>query len=365
MPRNVRIGLVGTGFGRRVMLPAFAACDGAELAAVCSGRRGNAEATAKLFDIPGIYDDYEAMLEHEKLDLVAITTPPHLHWPMTRAAAERGVHVLCEKPTALDVTEARHMRDAAVQAGILHLIDHELRFHPTLVQLKALIGEGYLGPPESVSFSVQWRYPLVLNRPWNWWFDADKGGGLLGALGSHQIDLVRWAFDTEFRRVNGFVHSFVKERPLPDSKETRPVTSDNFCAFTAKLANGAYGTVTLDATARVLSERNRWTIAFHGRDGSLVFDGRGRLWGMKGEDKTELTQPAPEADVPGLPEGAFPTGFAYFAKAIVDALRRGERQVAGAATFEDGVRVQAALDAVRASHREGRWIRLDGAPRPS
>lgn len=353
MSDEIRIGLVGTGFGRRVVLPAFAACQGSRVAAVCSRRRENAEAAAEAFRIPGIYTDYEAMLDREALDLVVITTPPHLHGPMTRAALERKLHVLCEKPMALDLGEARRMEEMARQSGTLAFINHELRFNPALGRLQELVNEGYLGRPETVSFHIRWSYPMDRGRPWGWWFDRDKGGGLLGALGSHQIDLLRW-MTGEFVRVKGHLHTFVRRRRLPDSEETRDVTSDDYCAFSGELEGGALGTVTLDATARVRSDRDRWRVALHGESGSLVFEGDGRLWGLKQDGAPEELAISGTVDVPGLPEGQFPLSFARFSQRLVDALQRNET-VAGAATFSDGMHVQAVLDAVRRSHERGGW----------
>ncbi len=358
----IRIGLIGTGFARRVMLPAFRALEGVQIVAICSGRRENAERTAQEHGIPAAYDDYREMLERESLDLVAIVTPPHLHRPMTLAALERGVHVLCEKPTAMNAPEAREMLEAAERAGVLHLIDHELRFHPSLRALKERIEKGELGAPERVTFSVHWRYPMDPNRPWGWWFDASKGGGLLGALGSHQIDLLRWLLG-EVRRVCGHLHTVVKERPHPETGERGRVTSDDYCAFFVELRNGAVGAVVLDATARAPSAEESWRVAFHGERCSLVFDGLGRLWRVERDGEAEeITPPAPVyrvPEVPDLPEGVFSTGFWFFAQAIVEALKQGRRTVEGAATFHDGLKVQEALDAVRRSSQEGKgWVEL-------
>ncbi len=359
----IKIGLIGTGFARRVMLPAFRALEGVEITAVCSGRRENAERTAQEYGIPAAYDDYREMLEREPLDLVAIVTPPHLHRPMALAALERGLHVLCEKPTALNAQEAREMLQAAERAGVLHLIDHELRFHPSLQKLRALIEEGELGAPERVTFSIHWRYPMDPKRPWGWWFDASKGGGLLGALGSHQIDLLRWLLG-DLKRVCGHLHTVVKERPHPETGELVPVTSDDYCAFFVELQNGAVGAVVLDATARAPSVEESWRVVLHGERSSLLFDGLGRLWCIvKDGEAQEITPQAPvyrvpEAEAPGLPEGVFPTGFWFFAREIVAALREGRTRVEGAATFHDGLKVQEALDAVRASHAQRRWVEL-------
>ncbi|HEY5595896.1 MAG TPA: Gfo/Idh/MocA family oxidoreductase [Candidatus Bipolaricaulota bacterium] len=352
--KDIRIALVGTGFGKRVMLPAFAACPGGKVVAVCSGQRANAQAAATAHGISGIYTDHHAMLEHEALDLVVITTPPRLHWPMVEAALQKRVNILCEKPAAMNLEEARKMYQGAKRAGVLHWIDHELRFHPTLLAMKAIIDQGYLGSIDSVSFSIQWNYPIVLARAWNWWFDRKAGGGLLGALGSHQVDLVRWLLGTEFKRVSGLMHDFLKERP--DAQGVlKPVTTDNFCAFSAELEGGAVGTVTLDATARVLGERERWTLSLHGKDGSLIYDGDGRLWGLRDQEKSEHTPPDPLPHPDNLPQGIFPTGFKHLSSRLVESLQSG-KELAGAATFYDGMKVQGVLDAIRLSHEQGRWI---------
>jgi predicted dehydrogenase len=337
------------------MLPAFAACEGAKVVAICSAHRENAQAAAQEHDIRGIYTDYEAMLDGEDLDFAVIVTPPHLHHRIALAALQRKLNVLCEKPTAMNLEEARQMYEMAQKVGVLHLIDHELRFNPTLVQLKELIRDGYLGAPESVSFSIQWGYPMDPDRPWGWWFDQTKGGGLLGALGSHQVDLLRWLLG-EFKAVNAHLHTFVKERGLPNSREKRAVTSDDYCSFMAELEGGSVGTVVLSATARLKSDHERWTIAFHGEKGSLVYDGQRRLWGMREQKVEEFTQPDPLAHTSGLPEGLFSSSFLHFARRIIPALQSGQVAVDGAATFYDGMCVQAVLDAIRLSHEQGRWV---------
>lgn len=356
MKRTIQIGLIGTGFARRVMLPAFAACEGAEMVAICSAKQENAKSAAQEYKIRGVYTDYEAMMDQEDLDLVVIATPPYLHKPITLAALQRKLHVLCEKPTALNLAEAHEMYEMAQKKGVVHLIDHELRFNPTLLKLKERIDSGYLGAPKSVSFSIQWGYPMDPDRPWDWWFDSTKGGGLLGALGSHQVDLLRWLLG-EFKQVSSRLHTFVKERRTPDSKQKHPVTSDDYCAFLAELENGAVGTVILDATARLTSDDKRWNIAFHGESGSLIYDGQRRLWGVRSSQPVEeLTPPDSLRNVPGLPEGLFPQSFVHFSRGLIQALQNGQSAIEGAATFYDGMRVQAVLDAIRLSHKEGRWV---------
>ena len=113
MAERVGIGIIGTGFARRVQIPAFLACENVEIASVASGRIENARATADEFGIEHYTDDWRETVRHADVDLVCITTPPVLHREMALLALEHGKHILCEKPMAMNVAEAEEMTNAA------------------------------------------------------------------------------------------------------------------------------------------------------------------------------------------------------------------------------------------------------------
>src|ERR1044071_4466156 len=94
---KVGVGFVGTGFARRAQAPACRACEGAALAAVCSGSLENAQKTAEEFSIPHACQDYHELLALPEVDLVVISAPPYLHQQMALAALDAGKHVICEK----------------------------------------------------------------------------------------------------------------------------------------------------------------------------------------------------------------------------------------------------------------------------
>jgi predicted dehydrogenase len=194
---------------------------------------------------------------------------------------------------------------------------------------------------------------MALNRPWNWWFDEKAGGGMLGAIGSHQSDLVRWLLDTEFSRVQGTVKNFLPPQPDAKTQVLKPVTTDNYAQFFGELENGAVGSILLDATARQTQGwRNR--VEFHGDKGSLIYDEDGKLWALDADGKEEQTPPDPlrgTIDAPGM----FPEAFVHYSRALVNALHQ-NTPFEGAATFEDGVKIQAILDAVRRSSQQGGWV---------
>ncbi|MEE9400155.1 MAG: Gfo/Idh/MocA family oxidoreductase, partial [Dehalococcoidales bacterium] len=144
-PEKIRVGVIGVGIGTSIHIPGFQACSDIEVTAVCSARQGRAEAAAKKFGIPNVFTDYREMLELDRLDAVAVTSPPHLHYPITIAALEANKHVLCEKPMAMNLEEVKKMYQEAENRKLVHMINHEFRFLPARVRMKELVEEGYLG----------------------------------------------------------------------------------------------------------------------------------------------------------------------------------------------------------------------------
>jgi predicted dehydrogenase len=115
MKEKVRIGIIGTGFARTVQIPAFLECSDAQIVSVASGQIENARKTAEQFNIEHFTNDWRETVERADIDLICITTPPDTHCEMTLRAIECGKHVLCEKPMAMDVEEARQMTEKRVK----------------------------------------------------------------------------------------------------------------------------------------------------------------------------------------------------------------------------------------------------------
>jgi predicted dehydrogenase len=350
MAAKLKVGVIGTGFGSTVQIPGFRANPRVEVVAVASGQAGKARRVADSFGVAHAFDDY-AKLAAADLDLVSVTTPTHLHHPMVMAALAAGRHVLCEKPMALSTAEATEMRDAAQRAGVIHAIDHELRFQPNRRKVRQLIAEGFIGQPRHVllSFATPQRRDPAL--PWRWWYDAARGGGVLGAVGSHQIDLLRYWLG-EIDGVLGTVETYVRERPDPASGGRQAVTSDDFTTFALRFASGAVGVVMLSV---VTAHARGYRIEVWGDAGSLVLDEQERLWGAPaGKELAELTEAETLTAPPGMNYASlwglsFLRLVDHLAAAILD-----RAPVAPAATFDDGLAVQRVIDALRA-RRPDAW----------
>ena len=271
---------------------------------------------------------------------------------MALAAFKAGRHVLCEKPMAMSAHEAEEMLSGADRARRIHALDHELRFNPNRRKVRRLIEEGFIGAPRHVLLTVVNAGRHDPAKPWGWWYDDASGGGLLGAVGSHQVDLLRyWLGNID--AVTGTAVPFVAERPLPEGGGRRRVTADDFSTFSLRFESGAIGTVVLSAVAThtVGPRAEVW-----GDAGSLVLDEADRLWGGRlGEPLAELTEPETLPTPPGMQYvSLWGLSFVRLVDHLVRATLDGA-PIAPAATFRDGLAVQRVLDAVRHAARSS-WV---------
>jgi predicted dehydrogenase len=349
------VGIIGTGWGARVQVPAFREA-GLEIVALAGSQTRKTQRIAADLDIPYATGDWKTLLERPNVDLVTIVTPPSLHCEMSIAALEAGKHVMCEKPTALHADEARRMvKAAADRPAQLALIDHELRFFPAVREARRLVIEGHIGRLRHGEVRFVNSSRANLKRVWNWWSDVAQGGGILGAIGSHQIDTVRYLLNDEVSAVQGFLNTFVVERPVPQPESgttegTRPVTSDDFASFTLTFAQGGFVNVLASMVARK-NEAQSFTL--YGDEGSLrIVDGR--LWHARPDEEwyEVILSSIAEVDISEKTRNLYPDyaeATVYMGLALRDAIQGNRSAIGQAATFLDGLRTQQVIDAVRAS----------------
>jgi predicted dehydrogenase len=352
----MKVAVIGASFAQAAYLPAFAHVPGAEVVAIASGRLASAQAAAAKFNIPHATDDWETMLDTHKVDLVCIATPTVLHAPQTLKALAMGAHVLCEKPTAMDATEAQAMLDAATAAGRIGMIDHELRFNPNRRRIAEMIANGDLGDIRHINVANignSWADPA--SRPkGDWWSDAGQGGGRLGANGSHQVDMVRWWLG-EVAWVTGAAPVIVPDRKDKTSGEAWTATADDLAWMGLEMDSGALAQIFMSGVAA--HNIGNLTQIF-GSKGTVTLDNADeKLWFAKaGQSFEEITEPDPNAALAGLNKGIWNVSVVALLRELAAAITEGRPPREGA-TFVDGVKNQKVLDAVRISGTERRWVR--------
>jgi predicted dehydrogenase len=352
---TIRVGVVGAGFGASVHVPALRRVPGVVVNAMCGGQRDRTRGIASDLDIDTVYTDYRELFESGMIDAVTIASPPHLHHSMTLAACEAGLHVLCEKPMARNVAEARDMLRMAREAGVCHAVAHQMRHDPARARVKELLDEDFIGRPYSVSVTV-YRSTLAdpTRRTHEWMTSAEKAGGILAAIGSHYIDALRWWFG-EIHWVCGAVSTAVAEREVIGITGSRSVDADDNTAFVLRFANGALGTVHLCYTsANDIGEE----IIMTGSEGVLAIQDNGKLFGSRHGEPVQNLMPVsniPYSERQGSARHV--RAFSILAGQWIFAMRTGTDATP---SFEDGAKVQEVLDAVARSQQLSRWIDLTG-----
>ncbi len=209
---TVRIGIIGCGGIAKMHMKGFAACPDVKVVACSDISAERSKEFAAEFGISKSFSDYGKMLASAKLDAVSVCTPNYAHSGPTIAALEAGVHVLCEKPMAMNCAEAAEMAAAAGRTGRMLTIGHHMRFHPFARYLKRAIEAGDLG---TIYFG---RSHALRRRGIPGWgafhIRAKSGGGPLIDIGVHALDLIIWLMGSPTPlRVSGSVYTKFGNRP--------------------------------------------------------------------------------------------------------------------------------------------------------
>ncbi len=358
---SLKVAIIGTGFGVRTQLPAFRLAGGWEVVSLTGVDREKTRRLAEAHGVPHALSGAAEAVEVGEPDLVCVATPPSHHLAMGITVLKGGRHCLLEKPMALTSREAEALAAAAREVPRLALVDHQLRALPSRQEMKRRIAAGDLGVPlhARVTFTSDGR--ARPGRPWNWWSRAADGGGILGAIGSHVIDMLVWWFG-EVADVRAALETAIPVRP-DAAEKVRKVETDEIADLHLTFRSGPTGTITLTTVAHHYAGFV-WEI--HGTEGSLWIDPEGRLIGARrGDAREEDLSPPDHLGAGTVLDGSlWSRGFVLLASALGEAIWTG-KDVPFAATFEDGLNTQRVLDAARLSAKTGRRITLsaDEIPR--
>ncbi|CAM3928926.1 Gfo/Idh/MocA family oxidoreductase [Alkalicoccus chagannorensis] len=232
----MNIGVVGCGsIARHRHLQEYAAHPEVTITAVCDIVQERAEDLGSVYQAM-TYTDFREMFEKEELDAVSVCTPNYLHAPISIAALEAGLHVLCEKPMATSSEEAEAMIEAAKNNRRWLMIAHNQRFVPSHVKARELIDSGSVGKIYSFRTAFGHGGPEGWSADGedSWFFKKDEAFiGAMGDLGVHKTDLLRYLLGEEFTHVGAFIETSAKDHS----------TVDDTAVCILKSASGIIGTL--------------------------------------------------------------------------------------------------------------------------
>lgn len=230
------VAIVGAGWVAGEHLRAFSSHPQTEVVALCGRNEARTKATALAANVRcEIFTSYEKMLAHPGVDIVAIATPPDCHCEQTVAAAQAGKHLLLEKAMAVNVEEARQIRDAVAKAGVKSVVSFVLRWNPLFQIIKAqladdAIGRVFLGEVDYFHGIGPWY------KQYGWNVKKDIGVSSLLSAGVHAVDALRWFMGGEVVEVMQYA---TYGGGVDFSEYEYPPTSCTICKF----ADGRVGKV--------------------------------------------------------------------------------------------------------------------------
>lgn len=373
--RKVGIGLLGCGFIGRVHANAYLKIPFSfpdppaypEPVALCDMVDAAEKAASMKF--LGCYTDWRKMAADPRIKIFDNCTPDNMHAEPTIGAAENGKHVICEKPLAMTVADAKAMLDAVQKAGVKHMVCHNYRFIPAVRLAFELIQKGLIGEIYQFRGCYQQQIGHDPDAPIEnaWYASGTKSGVLLG-IGSHVIDIARFLVG-EISTVSGLLKTFNTSRKNA-AGETQQVTADEANIACVEFADGAIGTI--ESSGVSAGRNNQLTWEVNGTKGSIawaledpnhlqVYNADAPVQEIAGFTNVSVTTSNHPLQVVYLPPGhnaGWEYGHTHAIRHFIDCVVNDKPVGPYAATFEDGYKVQVIMEALGQSSREGKKIEI-------
>jgi predicted dehydrogenase len=368
MTDQLRVGIVGVGWGSMVQVPAFRAAGGYEVAALCSRRAERVAEAGKRWGIEDATTDWQRFVQRPDLDVISVCTPTSMHHEQVLAAIREGKHVLCEKPVALHSDQASEMAEAADAAGVATAVCFENRWGREKLPVWQQVSGGLLGEPyfARVAIAADYFHPT---RPMmsEWMYRLADGGGYLLGMASHDIDYLYCLFGAP-EAVCADVRATIGVRTRPDGSAF-DADADDTASLLLRWRSGVRATLSL--TTMGLHTGSRYRFEAFGSCGSVeidgtLFDGTARA-GRAGEEGlrelplSDRTAGGDSSAIPATGRRAAPIrALALMLEQWLPALRGEPAADSGPApripTLRDGLVVQRVIDAARRSSDGGGWV---------
>src|ERR1051326_2297866 len=375
--KTVNIGMIGYGFMGRTHSNAFLKVGNffdlpcrPVLKTICARNADRATAFAAQWGYQSVATDSRELVGSKDIDLIDIASPNDTHTEIAIAAAKAGKMVMCEKPLGRNAAEAEAMVSAVEAAGVPNSVWYDYRSVPAVTLAKQLINEGRLGKifHYRAKFLQDWTISSELPQGGEglWRLDVNvAGSGVTGDLLAHCIDTAMW-LNGPIEEVSAITETFIKSRKHNLTGKVEPVGIDDASLFIGRFRNGSLAT--FEATRYARGHKALYTFEINGEHASIFWDlhdlhrlqyfdhkDEGRLRGWRSIHITDSDHPYMKHWwVPGLQIG-YEHSFTHQAADFLAAMAEGK---SASPTFREALETDKVTDAVLASGRDRRWVKV-------
>jgi predicted dehydrogenase len=388
--KRIGMGLIGAGFVGPHHLDAVRRLGYVDVVAIAGSSEASARKKADQLHVPKAYGSADALINDPDIQVVHNATPNYLHHPVNLAAIRAGKHVVSDKPLAMTTAQARELLEAAEKAGVVHAVTFNYRGNPLVQQARQMVKQGDLGRPHFVhgQYLQDW---LLYDTDYSWRLEPAKGGksSAIGDIGSHWCDLAQHISGLRITEVLADLTTVVPVRKRPtgnreafakasgdETLEDVQIEVEDMASVLVRFDNGAKGSFSVGQVCA--GHKNDVIIEVNGSSASLRWhqEQQNDLWiGRRGQP-SELLQKdpgllAPEAlpyaHLPGGHQEAWADAFCNLMRDIYGHILAGKSMTDARppafASFLDGWRANAIIDAILESHARGQvWVQVPQEP---
>jgi predicted dehydrogenase len=379
--------IVGTGFMASVHTEALRRL-GVTVLGLAGSSPERAQDHARALGLPTAYRSHRELVADDRVDVVHVCSPNHLHHEHASSALRAGKHVVCEKPLATSSAEAAELRDVAHSSGLVHAVCFIQRSYPQCQEARRRVATGEVGDVRLVTgtYLQDW---LASESDWNWRLDPNLGGSLraVGDIGSHWLDLTGFVTG---RRIDAVIADLAtaiptRLRPLAASgvtfggpvggpTERTRIDTEDMAGILIRFDDGARGVLTLSQVSP--GRKNHLSFEVSGSRESLRWcaEQPEELWVGRRDEPNQVSlrgavpsgAPAVAGDYPAGHVQGYPDAFKAMFRAVYREVEDGKpTDSTDYPTFDDGFEQALVADAIAASARSGTWTRIDRSTPPS
>ena len=376
--KRIGMGLVGAGFVGPHHVDAVRRLGYVDIVAVAGSNPASGAQKAAALGAARGYGSYQELIDDPDVQVVHNATPNHLHYAVTSAALAKGKHVVSDKPLAMTAAESKKLVEEARSAGVVTAVTFNYRGNPLVQHARQAVAKGDIGTPHFLHgyYLQDW---LLKDTDYSWRLDTEKGGAssALGDIGSHWCDLAQHVSGLRITHVLGDITTTIRERKKPrgsreafastrdDAVDVVAIRVEDLASVLVRFDNGARGSFSVGQVCA--GHKNDLVLEVCGSKASVGWrqEHQNELWFGHRDRGNEILQkdPAlisdearPYAHLPGGHQEAWADAFCNLMRDIYGVIAAGTPYQAlppTVATFEDGYRANAIVEAILESARQG------------